>query len=373
MNHIYKPLISTIIPCYNPRFDLFKEAIESIMSQSYSIWETIIVNDGNNDEVRKSLENYISTLNDTRITFIHLDKNYGVAAARNKGVESSNGEIITFLSSDDLYLPWHHEEIVTEFSNNSNCCVLLADCLPYFNFFGIKIIHIYKTLTNFFSGKEKPEDILENLKKANRTLPHKLVLKKEVFNKIKFDPLFICAEDTDFILQILNTQELLNRVIISPLTSHLYRIYLSRKRLTHRGIDLFKSEEKIINKYNDKSSLAYSIIKHLQTTSNRARFHTLICDYLSNGSLLKHVISSLKTNKKVKGKISCAKSLIGITIEYKFLEPIFGVNLRYLSILQSKNINQHKRIKRIFHDYLNDSFQDEKAKFYAKKIYQKIL
>jgi teichuronic acid biosynthesis glycosyltransferase TuaG len=92
-------LISIIIPTYN-RVQLLIETIDSILSQTYSNFELIIVSDGSNDNTKQK----VTQIKDTRIKFIELEKNYGYPAkARNEGIKISKGDFIAFCDDDDLW------------------------------------------------------------------------------------------------------------------------------------------------------------------------------------------------------------------------------------------------------------------------------
>jgi len=90
---------SVIIPVYNRTVTL-KSAIESVLCQSFKDFEIIVVDDGSNDSVAKSLKPYMGLIH-----YIRIDKNKGVSHARNIGIKASNGQYIAFLDSDDLWLP----------------------------------------------------------------------------------------------------------------------------------------------------------------------------------------------------------------------------------------------------------------------------
>ena len=94
--------VSVIIPTYN-RSDFCKKAVDSVLSQSYRNIEVIVVDDGSSDNTRE----VISGLDD-RVRYI-WQKNAGVVAARNHGMELARGEFIAFLDSDDTWLPWKLE------------------------------------------------------------------------------------------------------------------------------------------------------------------------------------------------------------------------------------------------------------------------
>lgn len=93
-----KELISVILPVYNVELYL-KEAIESILNQSYPYFELIIVNDGATDNSLSICKSYEKT--DKRIKLIS-QKNQGLSGARNTGIKNATGKHITFIDSDDV-------------------------------------------------------------------------------------------------------------------------------------------------------------------------------------------------------------------------------------------------------------------------------
>jgi glycosyltransferase involved in cell wall biosynthesis len=93
-----KPLVSVIIPVYNgDRY--ISQAIESVLEQTYTNYEVIIIDDGSTDNTRNCLE-----LHWHKIRYFYQD-NQGVAAARNRGISESKGKLIAFLDQDDFFLP----------------------------------------------------------------------------------------------------------------------------------------------------------------------------------------------------------------------------------------------------------------------------
>ncbi|MGH7886106.1 MAG: glycosyltransferase family 2 protein, partial [Thermodesulfobacteriota bacterium] len=92
-----KPLISVIIPVYNCEKYL-GEAVESVLEQTYKPMEIIVVNDGSTDQSEKVAKNYLE-----HIKYFYQN-NFGIGAARNKGIELSTGEYLSFLDSDDIWV-----------------------------------------------------------------------------------------------------------------------------------------------------------------------------------------------------------------------------------------------------------------------------
>jgi glycosyltransferase involved in cell wall biosynthesis len=95
---VHEPLISVIIPTYN-RAHTVSETIDSVLAQTYPRIEVVVVDDGSNDNTQEVLRGYGPRIRSIR------QENAGQMAARNRGIREALGEIITFLDSDDLWLP----------------------------------------------------------------------------------------------------------------------------------------------------------------------------------------------------------------------------------------------------------------------------
>ena len=96
-------MISIIMPLYNNE-QYITQSIQSIINQSYTNWELIVINDSSTDNSKQIVQTF--SKKDKRITLINLKENKGVSYARNLGIKNSKGEYITFLDSDDL---WHKD------------------------------------------------------------------------------------------------------------------------------------------------------------------------------------------------------------------------------------------------------------------------
>lgn len=93
-------LVSIIMPSYNTAAYI-KESIQSVLNQTYTNWELIIVDDCSTDSTDEVLE----TIKDSRIRYFKNDKNSGAAVSRNKALREAKGQWIAFLDSDDLWMP----------------------------------------------------------------------------------------------------------------------------------------------------------------------------------------------------------------------------------------------------------------------------
>ena len=94
------PIISIIVPIYNVE-EYLPKCIDSILNQTYKELEVILVDDGSPDSCGKICDRYAKK--DERVKVIH-QKNGGLSAARNSGLDCANGEYIGFVDSDDLSL-----------------------------------------------------------------------------------------------------------------------------------------------------------------------------------------------------------------------------------------------------------------------------
>ena len=100
-----KSLVSVIITCYNQESYL-AEALESVLNQTYPLWECIIMNDGSTDQSEKIAKQYVCK--DPRFVYIS-QSNQGVVAARNHAIKSSKGKYILPLDGDDTIEPQYLE------------------------------------------------------------------------------------------------------------------------------------------------------------------------------------------------------------------------------------------------------------------------
>ncbi len=96
--HTDPRLVSVIIPTYNcPGF--LTAAIESVLAQTYTELEVVVVDDGSTDNTAEVVRGF-----ESRVRYVYQD-NAGTAAARNTGIKAARGEVIAFLDHDDLWLP----------------------------------------------------------------------------------------------------------------------------------------------------------------------------------------------------------------------------------------------------------------------------
>ena len=109
------PLLSVVMAARNES-KFIAAAIESIVSQTYSNWELIIIDDGSIDSTPAILESY--SKHDSRIRWIRNPKSQGLAASLNRGIREARGAIIMRADADDLNMPSRFEEQMRYLSNH---------------------------------------------------------------------------------------------------------------------------------------------------------------------------------------------------------------------------------------------------------------
>lgn len=111
------PLVSIITPNYNCT-SFIAETIESVLAQTYTNWEMIIVDDCSTDDSYQIALEYAKK--DSRIIVLKNENNSGAAISRNKAIELAKGDYFAFLDSDDLWLPEKLEKQL-KFMQENNC------------------------------------------------------------------------------------------------------------------------------------------------------------------------------------------------------------------------------------------------------------
>ena len=166
------------MPVYNGEKYL-KEAIDSILNQTYGDFEFIILNDGSTDRTEEIILSY----DDPRIVYVKNEENLQIVKTLNKGIDLAKGKYIARMDADDISLPERFKKQVNYLENNKNIDI----CGTFIKHFGAKSrIQEYPIFN---------EDIKVNLL-FNAALAHPTVMvKKSCFLKNKYDDLYNQAED----------------------------------------------------------------------------------------------------------------------------------------------------------------------------------
>lgn len=164
---------------------MLSKTIESVLEQTFTDWELIIVDDGSTDHTKELVERFIQK--DSRINYIYQE-NAERSAARNNGIRNAIGEYICFLDSDDYYLPKKLSALKSALDELGKPKVLLYDGI----LFEIKNQRSKKVIPK----KKENESILDFLVK-NTLFPQQICGEKSIFEKHKYNPKLSIGEDVE--------------------------------------------------------------------------------------------------------------------------------------------------------------------------------
>ncbi len=126
-------LVSVIIPVYQVS-DYVERCLNSVMSQTYSDIECIIVDDATQDDSIAKCERLIKEYNGTiKFRILHHDKNIGLSAARNTGTKAATGDYLYYLDSDDYISPDCIEKLIEPFKEDNALEMVQGNCLKIFD------------------------------------------------------------------------------------------------------------------------------------------------------------------------------------------------------------------------------------------------
>tara|TARA_B110000902_G_scaffold263425_1_gene342458 strand:- start:702 stop:1664 length:963 start_codon:yes stop_codon:yes gene_type:complete len=237
-----KQTVSVIIPTYN-RAHLICETLDSIIAQSYTDWECIIIDDGSTDSTLSILEEY--QVKDDRFHFYERpsDMLQGGNAARNLGYSKSSGIYIQWFDSDDVMLGNYLEERVAQFTEGIDFVI----CTGYStdnNLNNSKEISIYPT-NNLFK-----DYVLWN----QHIVTQSVIFKKSfLLNKKLFSESILRGQETELFSRLFFRTSMSQYIIINK------PLYLYRQHEQTKTVD---NKSKYVSKF--KESLAYISIANLE-------------------------------------------------------------------------------------------------------------
>ena len=168
-------LISIIVPIYNSE-NYIKKCLDSILAQTYSNLEVILIDDGSTDNSYNICKDYQKK--DNRIVLLQ-QKNAGVSRARNHGLEVAKGEYIGFVDSDDYIEPEMYEILLNSIIESNS---KIAICNYYYENEDSKEIKNFQSESRFFSRDYFTENMFNDFC-INGFLCNKLYYRGLLFNK----------------------------------------------------------------------------------------------------------------------------------------------------------------------------------------------
>lgn len=123
------PCVSILMPTFKQAWFL-PRSIESILSQTLSDWELIIIDDGSPDETRTLVAPFLS---DRRISYYRFEQNQGLGAALNFGMDKAAASLIAYIPSDDVYFPEHLESFYKCFEQHPDAVFVYSGLRHHYN------------------------------------------------------------------------------------------------------------------------------------------------------------------------------------------------------------------------------------------------
>lgn len=187
------PLVSVVVPTYNRAYCLDR-TIQSVLSQTYTNWELIIVDNHSTDNTNEVVDEF----NDSRIRFLEIHNNGVIAASRNKGLQAAKGEYVAFLDSDDWWLPGKLEASIQ--------CLDSGMDIVYHDLYLVSSLPPKARFWKRACTRQVKSPVLQDLLfNGNAINNSSVVVKRKLMEKIggfTEDPLLIAAEDYDAWLRI---------------------------------------------------------------------------------------------------------------------------------------------------------------------------
>jgi len=190
---INKPKVTVLMPVYNGEKYLH-EAIESILNQTFTDFEFLIINDGSTDNSISIIESY----NDSRIRLINNEKNLGLIDTLNNGIDLAKGEYIARMDCDDISLLKRLEKQIDFLKKNPSACLVATH---------IALIDENGNSVGYWSEDMKTVSIsqIKSMIPEENCIAHPTVMiKKEVVKAIKYNKAFKHNEDWGLWLTLLS-------------------------------------------------------------------------------------------------------------------------------------------------------------------------
>lgn len=251
------PLVSIILPNYN-NAKYVGEAIESVLSQTYTNWELIVIDDGSTDNSVEIIQKYAAQ--DERIKWLINATNKGVSASRNEGLKRYRGEFICFLDSDDVFLPNKLTDQVACLQQNENIDLVYSDQLV-----GDEKLSIIRKNEYFIPSI----DLREFMAIRNLFSTLCVLLRRKLVEQVGyFDTQLAGGEDWDYWIRCSEKTPFIHLRTDTA-------IYRQHAAQSHKNIDKMKAaREQVIQKHFNKGRvkrLAWGA--HYWTWARKSKYH----------------------------------------------------------------------------------------------------
>ncbi|MDX2212389.1 MAG: glycosyltransferase [Oculatellaceae cyanobacterium bins.114] len=184
-----KPQVSVIIPTYNTA-NYLQQAIESVLNQAFDSYEVIVIDDGSTDDTYCVVEPYLDHIR------YYRQHNRGVSAARNRGIQLAQGELIAFLDADDYFLPNKLTKQVDVFTAHPTVGIVNS---------GFRAINVNgEAIADVEWWGSMPHLTPQDWLLYKPVLPSALMFRRDWLEQVGgFDPHLSAAEDLDLVLRLI--------------------------------------------------------------------------------------------------------------------------------------------------------------------------
>ena len=336
--------ISVVMPVYNTKEEYLRKAIESILNQTFSDFEFIIIDDGSTTNVKEIISSYA----DNRIKYIYQE-NTGIVGALNKGLDNAIGKYIARMDSDDISLPDRFEKQIYIMENNKGIG-LCGTCVEEF-------IDETGEIVNLFAPfKEYPTmiDILFSPIICHPTAMFRTSVMKK--NNIKYNNEYLYAEDQD-----------MWRKMLQHSNAYVIQENLLRYRRHNQAISNINAQTGLDNYDKVKLEIIRDLYPILKPT--KENLDVLLKDIWDENLGAKKIC---KTNKC----LMLAQKIFSIKNDYKHkVITIFGIKFKFKSkkLLKRIGSNENSFTEDIFSAKNRDihkviTILGVKFKFKSKKL-----
>ena len=306
------PIVSIIVPTYN-RSNLVVRAIKSVLTQSFTDFELIVVDDASTDDTQQ----LIAEIKDTRIKIIRHEKNKGAPVARNTGIKSSIGEYIGFLDDDDEWLPEKLEKQLKLYKTSGNEVGLI-----YSGFYFVSARN-NRVLSNVTPNKKG--NLYSDLLRRNILGSPTPLIKRYCFDKAGlFDETLPSCQDWDMWIRISKFYK------FDFVSDALSNVYVHGRQISTNLNAKIVAREKLITKYHEDLVQNPAILAFLFR-----RLGVLCCIYGNSKKAIKCFAKSIKLMPIQKGcYVHVLLSLIapnsyGQLLKKKHISIFEGIELFY--------------------------------------------
>ncbi len=250
------PLVSVVIPTYN-RASILKKTIHSVLQQTYKKLEIIIVDDGSTDNTSQIVKDF----NFKQIVYMRKE-HAGASSARNEGIRNSKGKYISFLDSDDIWMPEKIEAQLNVFKNSRFNPGVIYCGIGYIDDDGKKI---REEKLPAYKG-----DIFLYLLGARRNVVlgagSTVLIKRECFEECGlFDEILPSRQDLDLLIRIAKkfTFDYVPKSLVKirihneRISSNMENIIKGRKLLFRKTYNDLKKHKRILAKYYYQMGVLY--------------------------------------------------------------------------------------------------------------------